>query len=124
LMAAGALDVSVVPCTMKKNRQGMLLQILARPEQRESLCEAVIRQTTTFGVRWYLAERMVLARELVRIQTAFGEIAVKFGRIDGDEHFMRIAPEYESCVEAARKMGVSFTEVYDAAIAAARVSKI
>jgi hypothetical protein len=124
LLEVGALDVCVFPCTMKKNRQGMLLQILALPEHRKQLCEAVLRQTTSFGVRWYLAKRMVLARELVRIQTAFGEIAVKFGRIDGDVQFLRIAPEYESCAEAARKSGVTYAEVYDAATAAARVSKI
>jgi uncharacterized protein (TIGR00299 family) protein len=124
LRQAGALDVCVLPCTMKKNRQGMLLQVLARSADREALCEAVLRQTTSFGVRWYLADRMVLSRQLMQIQTAFGEITVKFGRIDGDEQFLRIAPEYESCVDAARQAGVAFADVYDAAVAAARMSKL
>ena len=100
----------------------MLLQVLARVEDRARLSEAVLRLTTSFGVRWHVAERLVLSRELVQIQTAFGEIAVKFGRIDGDEQFLRIGPEYESCAEAARLAGVPFADVYDAAVAAARMS--
>src|SRR4029079_9278694 len=63
LMEAGALDASLQNLTMKKGRPGALLQVIARPEDRERLVAILFAETSTFGVRFYQAERRVQERE-------------------------------------------------------------
>ena len=80
LRAAGALDVSLAPLTMKKGRPGHLLIVLAPPEQADALAAAILRETSTFGVRRIDCTRYELAREIVP-----GDIRVKVGRGYGVE---------------------------------------
>ena len=80
LRAAGALDVSLAPLTMKKGRPGHLLFVLALPEQADAMAAAILRETSTFGVRRIDCTRYELAREIVP-----GDIRVKVGRGYGVE---------------------------------------
>ncbi|MBR0504816.1 MAG: LarC family nickel insertion protein [Kiritimatiellae bacterium] len=80
LRAAGALDVSLAPLTMKKGRPGHLLIVLAPPEQADALAAAILRETSTFGVRRVDCARYELAREIQP-----GDIRVKVGRGYGVE---------------------------------------
>ena len=70
LLEAGALDAIVIPAQMKKNRPGVLLQVIAPPEKREELIALIFRETTTLGVRFYTAERRVQPREWVEVDHA------------------------------------------------------
>ena len=119
LLEAGALDVAVVPCLMKKGRQGMIVQVAVPPAQREELAELLLRQTTTFGVRWRREQRLTLAREVRTVDTEFGPIQVKLGYFPGTGELIRLAPEYDSCRRAADESGRPFAEVYNAAHQAA-----
>ena len=49
LFAEGALDVTLAPLMMKKNRPGSLLRIIAKPEDREKLAQVVFAETSTLG---------------------------------------------------------------------------
>ena len=49
LFEAGALDVTMSPLWMKKNRPGTLLSVVARPEHQESLARIVLEETSTLG---------------------------------------------------------------------------
>ena len=49
--AAGALDVWTEPATMKHGRPGVVLRALARPGDEAAVADAVLRETTTLGVR-------------------------------------------------------------------------
>src|SRR4029077_18598526 len=69
VIEAGALDASLQPLTMKKGRPGTLLQVIAKPEDREKLAEIVFAETTTLGLRFYQAERRVQEREWVEVRT-------------------------------------------------------
>ncbi len=80
LRAAGALDVSLAPLTMKKGRPGQLLIVLAPLEQADVLAAAILRETSTFGVRRVDCARYELDREIVP-----GDIRVKVGRGYGVE---------------------------------------
>ncbi len=80
LRAAGALDVSLAPLTMKKGRPGHLLIVLAPPDLADALAAAILRETSTFGVRRVDCARYELDREIVP-----GEVRVKVGRGYGVE---------------------------------------
>ena len=51
LWEAGALDVYTTPIQMKKQRPGVMLSVLSRPQEAEKLENVVLRETTTLGVR-------------------------------------------------------------------------
>ncbi len=118
LFEAGALDVTLSPLQMKKGRPGVLLRALGEPAARERLTDVLLRETTTLGVRWYVAQRDCLAREWVEVATDFGPVRVKIGRRAGE--VLNLAPEYESCRAAADAAGAGLPAVYAAAREAAR----
>src|SRR6202041_572391 len=51
LLTEGALDVFSMPVQMKKNRPGMLLTVLAKPDDADRLTKIVFAETSTLGVR-------------------------------------------------------------------------
>ena len=113
LLGAGALDVFTTPIMMKKNRPGVLLSVLATPEQQAACEEILFAETTTLGVRRHVCSRRKLARDVATVETRFGAIRMKLGR-RGDVVTLA-SPEYEDCASAARKNGVSLREVMDEA---------
>jgi pyridinium-3,5-bisthiocarboxylic acid mononucleotide nickel chelatase len=113
-LAAGALDVFHTPVQMKKNRPGVLLTVLCAEAEADKFSELLLRETTAFGVRRSLAERRKLTREFVTVQTAYGEVTLKLGRLDGK--VIQAAPEFESCRKLAEQAKVPLKEVYAAAI--------
>lgn len=105
LLAAGALDASLSPLLMKKNRPGHLLQVIARPEDQEALAAVVFAETSTFGLRFYTAERRVAARRHVEVKLAYGAVRVKIG-----DHGS-FAPEFEDCRQLAAQSGRALKQV-------------
>src|SRR5690606_27445538 len=51
LFAEGALDVTMQAVSMKKNRPGVKLTVLCRPEDWTRLSRVIFTETTTFGIR-------------------------------------------------------------------------
>jgi uncharacterized protein (TIGR00299 family) protein len=117
LLEAGALDVTVTPVQMKKNRPGITLTVLARPEDRDSLAGIVLRETSSLGVRMYSAERRVQARSLIEIETQYGQVRVKTSENGG------FSPEYEDCRKLAVEKNVPLKQVLAEANAAYLRSK-
>ncbi|HVO84933.1 MAG TPA: nickel pincer cofactor biosynthesis protein LarC [Syntrophobacteria bacterium] len=118
LLAAGALDVTIIPAQMKKNRPGQLLRVLLPPGLRDPLIAILLSETTTLGVRCLEMERVSLPRTIIRVRTPFGLIPVKVARNPEGGH--TVAPEYEVCRRAARRHQVSLRRVYEAALCQAR----
>jgi uncharacterized protein (DUF111 family) len=116
LLAAGALDVFYAAVQMKKNRPGTLVTVLAPPGQREVLSRIVFRETTTLGVRYHDMSRECLDRERVVIETPWGAVAVKIGRLAGE--VTSATPEFDDCVRVARAAGVAVKDVQAAALKA------
>ncbi|PYS78005.1 MAG: nickel pincer cofactor biosynthesis protein LarC [Acidobacteria bacterium] len=115
-LARGALDCYLTHVQMKKNRPGVLVTILCRNEDREAMLDLLLAETPTLGARSYTVRRRALEREAVTVETEFGRIAVKVGRLRG--HAVSATPEYEECREAALRAGVPLREVQEAARAA------
>ena len=118
LFEAGALDVALQHLQMKKNRPGFAVRVVARPSERAALARVLFAESTTLGVRLSEADRVVLAREELRVSTPFGPIRVKVVRDESG----RATPsaEYEDCKRAARRAAVPLREVVRAAEEAAR----
>lgn len=115
---AGAADVWMSPIYMKKGRPATLLSAVADPARAEAVAAAVLEESTTFGVRISDWERRCLPRETVTVETEYGEIGVKLGKIG--KRVVTASPEYEDCAAAAERSGVPVKEVHAAAMAAAR----
>ena len=118
-LSAGALDVFHTPIQMKKNRPGVLLTVLCLEADADKFTEMMLRETTSFGIRRHTAERRKLRRDFATVQTPYGEVTVKLGRLDG--RVLQAAPEFESCKQLAARANVSLKSVYDAALKAAKV---
>ncbi len=110
LFERGALDVSLSPLLMKKNRPGTLLRVISHTEEAETLSDLILRESTSLGVRSYVAYRKKLPREVKEVETRYGRIRVK---ISGD---LRFQPEYEDCRRIALEKGVPIQEVYQEAM--------
>ena len=57
LLKAGVLEVYTTPVGMKKNRPGILLTCLCRPEDKEKALSTLFAHTSTLGVRESLCSR-------------------------------------------------------------------
>lgn len=111
--ARGALDCYLTPVQMKKNRPGVFVSILCRPHERDSMCQLLLTETTTLGVRFYEVLRRALARETISVETEFGPIDVKVARLNG--RVVKEMPEYEQCRAAALTANVALQVVEQAA---------
>jgi uncharacterized protein (TIGR00299 family) protein len=116
LFAAGALDATLAPVIMKKNRPGIVISVLCRPEDTARLRGLLYTETTTLGIRRQRVARSCLARNSERVDTPYGAVRVKVAR--WGEGGIKAAPEYEDCRAAARAHGVPLREVYEAALSA------
>jgi uncharacterized protein (TIGR00299 family) protein len=117
VLEAGALDIFYTPVQMKKNRPGVLLTLLCKPEDRQRMCDIVFRETTTLGVRHRTEQREILKREFVEVETEYGRIRIKVSRAK-DGRVMNSSPEFEDCRSAAEKHQVSLRDVQTAAMQA------
>ncbi len=120
LLALGALDVTLAPVQMKKNRPGVHLSVLCEPALEQKIVHAILTETSAFGVRRSEKARYKLERRFEQVTTAYGEVTLKLGLLDGA--VVQVAPEYESCRAASERTGQPLRLVYQAANAAASIS--
>jgi hypothetical protein len=109
LFAAGALDVTLTPIFMKKNRPGTMVSVIAAPETAENLAGILFAETTTLGVRTHSADRRVLARHFAEVETVHGKVRVKYTDAGS------FAPEFDDCRSLAEARGVPLRTVIAAA---------
>jgi uncharacterized protein (TIGR00299 family) protein len=114
---AGALDVWTAPAQMKRGRPGFVMSALARPEAERAVAEALLRETSTLGVRIAHLDRIELERESFTIAVGGEPVRVKVGRLDG--RIVNLAPEHADCERAARISGEPVKVVWARALAAA-----
>ena len=107
--AAGALDVAILPATMKKNRPGWVLRILCPEERLEMVSAAVFSLSTAIGLRYHACDRLILARRIGNVETRFGRVRVKEAELpDGS---VRPVPEYDDVKRIVRSGKATFDEV-------------
>ncbi|OGC91521.1 MAG: TIGR00299 family protein [candidate division Zixibacteria bacterium RBG_16_48_11] len=110
LLASGAKDVSYTPVTMKKNRPGVLLTVLANPQDAQLLSQIVFAETNTSGIRHRRESRSKLPRRVEEVDTIFGKARVKLA---GENSNLQILPEFEDCKILAQKNNLPFKIVYE-----------
>jgi pyridinium-3,5-bisthiocarboxylic acid mononucleotide nickel chelatase len=110
LFAQGALDVTLTPLFMKKNRPANTLTVLAPLPAVATLSHLILQETSTFGVRVHEVWRHKLERFHRQVDTRYGIIPVKCGVLDG--RIVQAAPEYEACKRLALEQGVPVRLVY------------
>jgi pyridinium-3,5-bisthiocarboxylic acid mononucleotide nickel chelatase len=114
LLEAGALDVFTTPAQMKKNRPGVLLSVLAKPEQADELTQIIFAESTTLGVRRREEQRQILARKWHSVSTRFGEVRIKLASLNGT--VTSYAPEYEDCRRIATEHRVPLKIIMQEAV--------
>jgi len=113
LLKQGALEVYIMPVYMKKSRPGALMTVLCADERIDQILSTLFSETTTIGVRMHRASRKKLQREIITIETEYGDIRVKLSK--AGEKVLNIAPEYEDCKKIAADSNIPLKQVYDAA---------
>jgi len=116
--AAGALDVWTTPAQMKRGRPGFVLSALARPAEEAPVAEAILRETSTLGVRIGRLDRWELAREWRTVSVAGESVQVKVGRLGGE--VVNLAPEHADCARVAQRAGLPVKTIWARAFAAAQ----
>lgn len=107
LLDEGALDVYTLPIGMKKNRPAVLLCCICEPDAADKLAAAMLRHTSTFGVRRTLCQRYMLSRSFEQVQTPCGAVRIKTGQGYGVK---KSKAEYEDIARIAREQGISLAE--------------
>ena len=110
LFARGALDVTLTPLFMKKNRPANKLTVLSPLPRIDELSRLILQHTSSFGVRIHEAWRHKLERFHRQVDTRYGPIAVKCGTLD--DRIVQAAPEYDACKQAAQEHGAPVRLVY------------
>ncbi|MBM7652259.1 nickel insertion protein [Neobacillus cucumis] len=111
LFEAGANDVFYTPIYMKKNRPGILLQLLCSHQKVTKMKEILFNETTTLGVRYFPLTVHRLEREYKKVMTEWGTVTVKLGLYNGD--VVQNAPEFEECKAMAQLYNVPLKKVYE-----------
>ena len=119
--AAGALDVWTAPVAMKHGRPGFVLSALTRAEHERAVATAMLRETSTLGVRIARLDRIELEREHRTVEVGGEPVRVKVGRLDGA--VVNLAPEHADCERAARITGAPVKTVWARAFAAAHTAE-
>ena len=101
LVSAGALDVQTWQVQMKKGRPGFRVEVIAPEALAEAVTAELFRHSTTAGVRRWVAERATLPRHQLTVR--LDGVAVRVKVLDGGN--VRVKPEYEDVLAAAKALG-------------------
>lgn len=113
LVEAGAVDVETWPVQMKKGRVGFRVEAVAPEAVAEQVTAALFRNSTTAGVRRWVAERATLARRELAVSVAPNvSVRVKVLEQAGGP---RVKAEYDDVLVAAQALGKPALEIARAA---------
>ena len=104
----GAVEVYTTPVYMKKSRPGVVLTVMVKEDKRDEMVRAIFKYTTTLGIRENVSKRYALKREIVSVNTPFGEIHKKQSAGYG---VVREKYEYDDLASIAHGEGISIDEV-------------
>lgn len=109
LFEAGASDVFMTPIVMKKSRPAHMLSVLCSKDAAVKMKEILFTETSSIGLREYTVKKSMLRREVVKVNTRFGEIEVKRSFFGG--RVVNEKPEFEQCSRLALEHGVTLEEI-------------
>ena len=114
LSSEGALDVSITPIIMKKNRQGSLLKVISKEKNRERLLNTIFKETGSLGIRVMPNIHRGIAKrefetEKIEIEGEEFEIIYKIGYLNNEIISKRA--EYEDLKRIAVKTGLPLKDI-------------
>ncbi|HXQ29751.1 MAG TPA: nickel pincer cofactor biosynthesis protein LarC [Gemmatimonadales bacterium] len=113
LTEAGAVDVETWPVQMKKGRVGFRVEAVAPEAVAEQVTAALFRNSTTAGVRRWVAERATLARRELAVSVA-PNVSVRVKVLEQPSG-PRVKAEYDDVLVAAAALGKPALEIARAA---------
>ena len=109
LMAAGASDAWFTPIIMKKSRPAFTLAVLCASPDCAKFAELIIRETSSFGLRYQSLEKLALRRDTEIFQSSLGPVPIKKAWL-GDR-VIKAKPEFEDCRAIAESAGLAVRQV-------------
>ncbi len=109
LSDAGARDIWLSSIQMKKDRPGILISAIAPADRERQVVDALLKETSTLGVRVIPVRRWEADRAAETVDTLLGPVRVKLKILDG--RAVSVAPEYDDCRDIARQTGTPILEV-------------
>lgn len=109
LFGAGAADVFITPVVMKKSRPAHMLSVLCNQDTNELMKEILFSETSSIGLREHTVQKNMLRREVVIVNTKYGDVEVKRSYWNG--RVVNEKPEFEQCRKLAGVHGVTLEEI-------------
>ncbi|MEU5872235.1 nickel pincer cofactor biosynthesis protein LarC [Glycomyces sp. NPDC047369] len=103
LLEAGASDAWLTPILMKKGRPAHTVHVLCRAEAVAAVRSALVRHTTTIGMRSYEIDKYALERRYTVVDVDGQSIGVKTALEHGE--VVNASVEYEDAAAAAAALG-------------------
>ena len=117
LRGEGALDVTLLPVTMKKGRLGARIEVLCSPQDSARLEAMLLTATTSIGVRRASVSRRALPRQQHSVTVHGHEVGVKLViRPDGRR---TVKPEHDDVARVAEATSTPVQTIFRAALEAA-----
>jgi uncharacterized protein (DUF111 family) len=101
---AGARDFPNFP-----NILATKLTVLAETDKMDSLIQAIFKETSSIGVRYFPVERRVLERKTKKARILGEDVAIKVSCLEGKE--VNVQPEFSDCLKLAKKKGLPLKEI-------------
>lgn len=121
LREAGALDVVMIPSTMKRGRPGVRVEVLCKPIDATRLEDVLFVETTTIGVRRRSVQRRSLARDVICVTVLGHDVRAK--RVILPDGSRRAKPELADVERVALATGRALQDIFRlAAVEAERQS--
>ena len=121
LRDSGALDVVMLPSTMKRGRPGVRVEVLCRPSDVPRLETALLTETTTIGVRRRDVQRRSLPRDVICVTILGHDVRAK--RVVLPDGSRRSKPELADVERVALATGRPLQDIFRlAAVEAERQS--
>lgn len=111
LFKLGILDWAVIPATMKKGRQGFIIQVICPVNLIEMILNYLLKNTTTLGVRYRTENRRVLDRKSLIVSTSYGDVRVKVSGSKEDATF-KVKPEMDDVSRIIEERELDFSKTY------------
>ena len=109
LFNGGALDVWTEPIYMKKGRPAVRFCCLTKPESARELTLAILRETTSQGVRVIETDRERLEWRVEKVSTTLGDLSVKTALLGNTP--LRRTPEYDDVKRMSARLGLPMQEI-------------
>lgn len=113
LFETGCYDVFFTPIIMKKNRPAYKVSVICREDILQKAKEILLKESSTFGVRYYEVKREILDRKFEETEV-LGEI-IRFKK-GFSENFTKYSPEFEDIYKLSQKVKIPPFEIYKMAL--------